>query len=282
MYEIIGTVANLGSLAVVGVIYVAYIRNLRSVVNLKDTHLKIAEQNVKLWKDRAIELERRSPEFIEKQLSERIKIREEEIQRLSHDGEEHIEKIARKNSEIEALKETLEKTNQYRESFSVWDRDRSDFIEVPHTELEQTIVGSLYVDTATLIICDPYYIKQLPDAERDDYKVQKYMYQVVETGEVFCTDSIDDSIDIEMLGLDEKLTTAQMKMLGFDENLTTAQFVELGILKRLDYSGELPAIPSTYIKGDLQWGGYKKINHLSFLNGRVGAGISIRESLIKS
>ena len=68
MYEIIATITNLTALTVIGFIYVAYIKNLRSVNQLKDAQLKVAEQNVKLWKDRALELERRTPEFIEKQL----------------------------------------------------------------------------------------------------------------------------------------------------------------------------------------------------------------------
>lgn len=261
MYETVGIVANLGSLAVIGVIYLAYIKNLRSVVNLTDSQLKIAEQNVKLWKDRANELERKSPEFIEKQLSERIKIREDEIKRLSQDGEVHVEEIAHKNSEIEALKITLEKANQYRSTISVWDRDKSDFIEVSHNELEQIVVGSLCVDTASLMICDPYYSIQPSESERNECGAQKYMFQVVETGEIFCADDLDSNFELELLGLDAELTIEQM--------------VNNGTLKRLDYSGELPAIPSTYIKGDTKHPRFKGITHLSFLNGRVGAGISI-------
>ena len=79
MYEIIAAATNLTALTVIGFIYAAYIKNLRSVNQLKDSQLKISEQNLKLWKDKALGLERRAPEFIEKQLSERIKIREEEI-----------------------------------------------------------------------------------------------------------------------------------------------------------------------------------------------------------
>lgn len=68
MYEIIATIANLSALTVIGFIYLAYIKNLRSINQLKESQLKLSEQNVKLWKDKALELERKPPEFIEKQL----------------------------------------------------------------------------------------------------------------------------------------------------------------------------------------------------------------------
>lgn len=261
MYELIAIISNLSALTVIGLIYIAYIKNLRSVSQLKETQLKVAEQNVKLWKDRALELERMSPQFIEKQLSERIKIREEEMSRLAQDSETHTEEITNRNKEIAALKESIEKAYQYRKSISVWDRDISEFIEVPDSELERNTIGSFCVDTATLMICDPYYINKRSDFMEEKYPIQKNMYQVVESGEVFCTSLEQLSYDMELLGLDEDLTMEQM--------------LETGILKQLEYSGELPAINSTYIKGNLQTSEYRKVRHLSFLNGRVGAGIEV-------
>ncbi len=260
MYEIIAIVSNLGALSAIGFIYVAYIKNLNSISQLKDSQLKVAEQNIKLWKDKALELERKSPEFIEIQLSERIKIREEEISRLAQDSETHEEKIEKKNKEIIAIKESLDKTYEYRKSFSVWDRDASDFIEVPHSELEQNAIGSVCVDTASLMICDPFYPISPPHFD-EDFKVQKNMYQVIESGEYFCTDHDDVSYNMELLGLDEDLSLDQM--------------IEKGILKKVEYSGDIPAIKSSYIKGELQDREYKKYRHLSFLNGQLGAGIAV-------
>lgn len=166
MLEIITIIANLGALTIIGFIYAAYIKNLRTINNLKDTQLKVAEQNVKLWKDKAIELERKSPEFIEKQLSERIKIREDEIERLAQDSDNHVEKIALKNTEIEKLTESFNKAQQYRKSISVWDRDAKDFIDIPHSELEQKVIGSLCVDSASLMICDPFYLIMTEEQEK--------------------------------------------------------------------------------------------------------------------
>jgi hypothetical protein len=263
VFEIIATVANLGALTVIGFIYAAYVKNLRTMNSLKETQLKVAEQNVKLWKDKAIELERKSPEFIEKQLNERIKIREEEIERLAIDSDNHVEKISLKNDEIEKLNEAVNKAHQYRKSISVWDRDERDFIEIPHSELEQKPIGSLCVDSASLMICDPFYLKMRDEQEKEDFKTQTKKYKVVETGEFFCTDLSNDYTDMELLGLDEELTPEQM--------------LAMGLIEEVEYSGDLPAIESTYIKGGFidPERVYRQVRHYSFLNGRVGAGISI-------
>lgn len=130
MYEIIAAATNLTALAVIGFIYAAYIKNLRAVNQLKETQLKISEQNLKLWKDKALELERRAPEFIEKQLSERIRVREEELARLVEDSASHEEQIKVKNREIRSLRDSVEKATEYRNSITVWDSEEKDFIEV--------------------------------------------------------------------------------------------------------------------------------------------------------
>ena len=263
MYEIIATVTNLTAISVIGFIYAAYIKNLRSVNQLKDTQLKIAEQNVKLWKDRVLELERRTPEFIEKQLSERIKIREDEISRLAKDTRGRDKEIDLKNREIEALKDSIEKANQYRNSITVWDKEESDYIEVAGTDLEQKNIGSLYVDTASLMICDPWYAKMSDEIEQREFEVgsSRSMYRVINTGELFCTTTEEDTSLAELLGIEEELTVEQM--------------LSIGLIEKVDYMGNLPAIESSYIKGDLRDPDYKKISHLSFVDGRLGAGIKI-------
>jgi len=261
MFEIITTIANLGALTVIGFIYVAYIKNLRTMNDMKDTQIKIAEQNIKLWKDKALDLERKSPEFIEKQLSERIKIREEEITRLAQDSEEHSDKISSKNTEIETLQESLNKAHEYRMSMSVYDSDKRDFIEIPQSELDCKVIGSVCVDSASLLIGDPFYTRMGEEQEKEEFQVQNSMYKVVETGEKFCTNFDDADYDMELLGLDPELTPKQM--------------LSMGLITEEDYTGGLPAIDSSYIKGKGYDTEYRKIRHLSFLNGRVGAGISI-------
>ena len=245
----------------IGFIYAAYIRNLQSVNQLKDSQLKIAELNVKLWKDKALELERRTPEFIEKQLSERIKIREDEISRLAKDTKSQDEEIGLKNREVVALKASIEKTHQYRNSITVWDKEESDYIEIAETDLQETYIGSLCVDTANLMICDPWYLKMSAEMEQEELKIQSSMYRVINTGELFCLNTENDTFVADLLGIEEELTAAQM--------------LTMGIIEKIEYSGSLPAIETSYIKGDMRDPEYKKIRHLSFVDGRLGAGISI-------
>ncbi|WP_159820402.1 hypothetical protein [Colwellia sp. 20A7] len=261
MFEIITTIANVGALAVIGFIYIAYIKNLRSMNGIKDTQIKVAEQNIKLWKDKALDLERKSPEFIEKQLSERIKIREEEITRLAHDSEEHSEKISTKNSEIEKLQESLNKAHEYRKSVFVYDRDERDFIEIPHSELDCKTVGLICVDSASLMIGDPWYKMMNEEQEKEEFPVQSSMYKVVETGELFCTNFDDPVYDMELLGLDPELTPQQM--------------LSMGLITKELYTGALPAIKTSYINKTECDSEYRKIRHSSFLNGRLGAAISV-------
>lgn len=261
MYEMIAAATNLTALAVIGFIYAAYIKNLRSVNQLKDSQLKISEQNLKLWKDKALDLERRAPEFIEKQLSERIKIREEEIFRLAEDSASHVEKIDLKNREIRSLRDSIEKATEFRKSITVWDSEESDFIEVSDSDLEQRHIGSVCVDTASLMICDPWYPKMTSEIEKEEFQKQGYMYKVISSGEYFCTDDEDDPSPSELL--------------GFEEEITVKEMVAGGIAKKVDYNGNMPAISSSYIGGDMRDTDCKKIRHLSFVNGRLGAGISI-------
>ncbi len=261
MYEIIAAVTNLTALGVIGFIYAAYIKNLRSVNQLKDSQLKISEQNLKLWKDKALELERRAPEFIEKQLSDRIKIREEELSRLAEDSASHVEQIDLKNREIKLLRDSVEKATEYRKSITVWDSEQKDFVEVSDSDLEQRYIGSVCVDTARLMICDPWYPKMTTGIEKEECQVQGYMYQVVNSGEYFCTNDEDDPFPSELL--------------GFEEELTVKEMVVSGLVKKIEYNGNMPAIDSSYIGGDMRDPDYKQIHHLSFINGRLGAGISI-------
>lgn len=261
MYEIIAAATNLTALVVIGFIYAAYIKNLRSVNQLKDSQLKISEQNLKLWKDKALELERRAPEFIEKQLSERIKIREEELARLAEDTVAHVEQINLKNSELLSLRDSIEKATEYRKSITVWDSKEKDYIEVSDSDLEQRHIGSVCVDTASLMICDPWYPKMISEMEKEVFQKQGHMYQVIDSGEYFCTDNEDESFPSELL--------------GFEEDLTAKEMVFSGLAKKVEYKGNMPAIDSSYIGGDMRDPDFKKIRHLSFVNGRIGAGIAI-------
>lgn len=57
--------------------------------------------------------------------------------------------------------------------------------------------------------------------------------------------------------------------------MTVEEMVSSGLIKKVEYSGNIPAIDSSYIGGYMHDPDYKKIRHLSFVNGRLGAGITI-------
>lgn len=261
MYEIIAAGSNFAALAVIGVIYAAYIKNLRAVNELKDSQLRIAEQNVKLWKDRVLELERRTPEFVEKQLSERIKIREDELSRLLEDSAAHRELAEQKNQEINLLRESIEKAAEYRKSITVWDKDEREFVEVSHGDLEQRYIGCVYVDSASLAVGDPTYHTIPCEIEKEDFPVLNRMYRVLSGGELFCCDQLDNTFPSELL--------------GFDKELTIQELLDNGLIEEVQYDRTLPAISSSYIKGDLRDSNYRTVRHLSFLNGCLGAGIIV-------
>lgn len=261
MQEAIALAANLGALSVIGLLYVSYIRNLRSMLDLKDEQISSIEKTLKEAKERLFELERRSPEFVEKQLNDRIKVREDEIKRIRRDHSDRSKEVAQKQKEIESLKISLGKAESYRSSLSVWDREKCDFVEISHTDLNEQYIGSICVDTASIMICDPWYRLMDEQHEDEEFVTQNEMYRVVETGEYFCTNLEGSNIDCELLGL--------------PEDLNLKQLLKIGTIEKAPYKGQLPAVPNSYIKGNLADHDYKPIRHLTFKNGRVGAGVII-------
>jgi hypothetical protein len=263
---LVGLIANIGALGVAGILYAAYVKNLRSMVNLKKEQLGVAEQNIKLWKDRASELEKQTPQFIEKILNDRIKVREDEVTRLAKDGESHKAEIELKGNEIELLKKDLEYAQEYRPTLSVYDPKEKDFIDVQVSELTQEVVGEICVDSASLMIGDPWYRLMNSEQENDLLTATEFRFQNITTGEIFCT---NDDLDSEP------------SMENFYSNMSLRELVQKGMLKELPLSDNYPIEPSTYIKGDYQLKGDLKnykfplIRNYSFLNGMLGAGVSI-------
>lgn len=88
----------------VGWICSAYIKNLRVINAAKDAQLEVLETNLCMLRDRAEELERRTPDHIEKVLAERIQIREEELLRLREGRGRHENEIQTLNGELATLK----------------------------------------------------------------------------------------------------------------------------------------------------------------------------------
>lgn len=181
--QLLQLTANLSALVVIGWIYLAYVKNLRSIAKAKDSQIAIVETNLRFWKDKASELEKRTPEYIEKILTERIKIREEELKRLHDDTEGHKKQIQARNEDLSRLRSELEKAKDVGRSIVIYDRNVDDEVIVPNAELELELLGEVFVDSATLMIVDPFYIRS--DWQDEEYKPLPRRYRDVESGKIF-------------------------------------------------------------------------------------------------
>ena len=180
--DIIQFIANISALAVIGWIYVAYIKNLRSISKAKDSQIAIVESNLNLWRDKANELEKRTPEYIEKVLTERIKIREGELKRLHEDSTNHKRQIKARNEDLEKLKSELEKAKDVGRSISIYDSN-FDEVVLPSSELELVPLGEVFVDSASIMITDPMYIQS--DWREEEFIPTPRRYSDVETGQIY-------------------------------------------------------------------------------------------------
>lgn len=179
--------ANAFSLLVAGWIYLAYIQNLNSTIHSKDEQIKTVEKNLIFLKDKISDLEKRSPENIEKILNDRIKIREEEINRLSEDRQSHTEALAIKIQEIKRLKSDIEKSKDIRKTMELLELDMSEVDEEYRIfsldakyEIEE--MGYVAVDSGQLMITDPVYIEtEWKNTEFEDIRLVKD----IKTGEIY-------------------------------------------------------------------------------------------------
>lgn len=174
---------NTFALVIAGWLYAAYIKNLNSTVKLKDEQISLVEKNMNFFKAKVEDLEKRSPENIEKALNERIKIREEEIKRLIedkkklsdtgkdhqnsgnqisdvefdklHEDKESIQKeLTIKEQELARIKVELEKAKDFTKTMTWLDDGAPPSGE--GYEIEE--IGFVSVDSGTLMITDPCYI----------------------------------------------------------------------------------------------------------------------------
>ena len=104
-------------------IYKSYTKNLKSQISSKDEQIRTVEKRLDFWKDKAVFLENRSPEFVEKRLDERIKIREDEMKRLSEDKETHKKEIDILKKELLDLKIKLGETKEFKYKLAYIDKD---------------------------------------------------------------------------------------------------------------------------------------------------------------
>lgn len=255
---------NAFALLVAGWIYLAYVKNLNSSIKSKDEQLKAVEKNLVFLKDKIADLEKKSPENIEKILNERIKIREEEILRLSDDKKEHEEEVSLKTEEIKRLRSEIEKAKDIRRTMDLLeldlDEDEDDFrIFSADAVYEIEEMGEVAVDSGQLMITDPCYI----DSEwRDDELELLRLYKDKVTGEIY--------------QFGKHFSNYNQKIDGFDETVNelnaSGRFEELEI----DYSDK---ITYSYAGACYSTISDKQYGELPFKLGHMGAGIAVRTVL---
>jgi hypothetical protein len=165
LINIFQLIANAFALGTAGVLYVAYIQSLRSQIDQKEEKSQIIEKNLQFWKDKAGELEKKTPDFIVRSLADRIKVSEEEIGRLLSDKESNKVEIEKKNELLSELRTELEKAKTGRKSLEeVSFEDSYDMEEI----------GSVSVDSGQLLITDPCYIdSEWSKEEFEDIRLYK-------------------------------------------------------------------------------------------------------------
>jgi hypothetical protein len=166
--DILQLVVNIGALVGGAIIWKLYVENLKAALTAKDAAVSSVEKNRDMWKDQAQELQKRSPEFMERMLSERIQTREGEISRLAEDrgrNEEALNLLQRDKANLET---DLSRTRGFRLMLALEEHTEGDG-EVEGTEhtasllpqageIQVVLLGEVGVDSGQLMITDPCYI----------------------------------------------------------------------------------------------------------------------------
>ena len=175
--------ANGLALVVAGWIYAAYVKNIRAQLSIKDEQIKAVEKNLALWKDKASQFEKKTPEYMEEVLAKRIKHREEEIKRLNDDKEEHTKLISLRSREVTRLKAELEKTVYIGKALTYFDPESEVELPIPESEIEVEELGEIFVDSASILITDPLYVQQ--EWDRDEEYADLRLFRHAKTGKVY-------------------------------------------------------------------------------------------------
>jgi len=186
---------NAGALIGGAIIWRLYVDNLKAASEVKDATIQNVEKSRDFWKEKVEDLEKRSPEVVEKSLAERIQIRDGEINRLKEDSE--FDKIALRTLEIDKakLEQDLFRTQGFRamlalEGGSDDDESREDGEQAPELDetpksIEVAYIGEVAVDSGQLMVTDPCYIDQqwrqeqfliVPEEQRADETAFSYSY----------------------------------------------------------------------------------------------------------
>lgn len=247
--------ANTVAVAVAGWIYLAYVRNVRSMLEVKDEQLKVLDKTVAFWKDKAADFEKKTPEFIEEVLAKRIRLREEEIQRLSADQETHTKTVSMRTREVERLRAQLEQTAYIGHALTYYDTESKAELPIPEEEVTLEDLGELFVDSASVLITDPMYVQSEWDRDEPFVDDRRYIHGPSDRTYVFGEDFI--RFDEPLPGLS---ATA-------NELLKTGELHKIEVPRQLNFS-----MPGAFAATSTPAG----YGVLKFANGNSGAGICIK------
>lgn len=247
-------IINAFALGAAGWIYKAYITNLQASLTSKDEQVKAVEKNMAFWKDKANDLEKKTPEAMENILNQRIKIREDEIIRLSGDTESHKKEIEIQKQELQILKSELEKTKDVRTSLSFIGEDFDDYFFAREGDLEVVGMGEVGVDSGQLMITDPCYIDSEWQVEEfEDLRI----FKDIETGITY------------QFRKDFNIFTDKIKGFEVDVNelISSGRFEQLEIVKEKNYS---------YAGACAATGSVDGYGEMNYKLGHSGAGVVFR------
>lgn len=161
--DVIQLILNGGVLVAGGWVWKLYVDNLKAGLTSKDSELSLVKTDRDLWKGKVVELEKRSPEAMEKLLSERIEIRDRELARLGEDRQKNEQALDEAEQEMAALQSDLRQTRGFRQVLELEGDDDEDVkllesLLGPGDEIEVVELGEVAVDSGMLLLTDPCYI----------------------------------------------------------------------------------------------------------------------------
>lgn len=247
--------ANALALTLAGWIYLAYVKNIRSMLAVKDEQMKVLERTLAFWKDKAADFEKKTPEYIEEVLTKRIRLREDEIKRLNEDHEAHTKTIGMRTREVAHLRAQLERAVYLGKALTYYDTESKAELPIPEEEVTLEEVGSFFVDSASVLITDPMHVQR--EWDRDEEYVDDRRYLHLASDKVFVHGE-------DFNRFDEPLS---------DLGKTSNELLKAGELRKVEVHREFTYSMPGAMYATATPTGYAE---LKFGGGDVGAGVCVR------
>lgn len=169
--DVVQLLVNIGALVGGAIIWKLYVDNLKAALTAKNSAISSVEKNRDFWRDKAQDLEKRSPEFMERTLSERIQTRENEIFRLTEDkgrNEEDLKLLRSKKADLEndlirsqgfrLMLDLEEGPEDEDEEEDDEEAEPAELSQAQTAEIQVVLLGVVGVDSGQLMVTDPSYI----------------------------------------------------------------------------------------------------------------------------